>query len=94
MSLQSEIAKLTHVFNGEDYLTFEIAKLKNTGSFGHGYTAYVNKMVETPEPQTSLVEDAPKKSTRKPKKIAAYSGRQNNPGYGHGCQAKFLFISD
>ncbi|MFZ4523948.1 MAG: hypothetical protein ACOYNC_19765 [Bacteroidales bacterium] len=66
----SEIAKLSHVFNGEDYITFEVAKLKNTDSFGHGYTAYVNKMVETPEPQASLVEDAPKKSTRKPKRTA------------------------
>jgi len=64
----SEIAKLSHVFNGEDYITFEVAKLKNTDSFGHGYTAYVNKMVETPEHQASLVEDAPKKSTRKPKR--------------------------
>ena len=57
-----------HVFNGEDYITFEVAKLKNPDSFGHGYTAYVNKMVETPEPQASLVEDAPKKSTSKPKR--------------------------
>jgi hypothetical protein len=27
-------------------------------------------MVETPEPQASLVEDAPRKSTRKPKRTA------------------------
>ena len=66
----SEIAKLSHVFNGEDYITFEVAKLKNPDSFGHGYTAYVNKLVETPEPQASLVEDAPKKNTRKPKRTA------------------------
>ena len=66
----SEIAKLSHVFNGEDYITFEVAKLKTPDSFGHGYTAYVNKLVETPEPQASLVEDAPKKSTRKPKRTA------------------------
>lgn len=64
----SEIAKLTHVFNGEDYLTFEVAKLKNADSFGHGYTAYVNKLVETEQPQASLVQDAPKK-IRKPKKM-------------------------
>ena len=60
----SEIAKLSHVFNGEDYITFEVAKLKNTDSFGHGYTANVNKLVETPELQANLVEDTPKKSTR------------------------------
>ena len=64
----SEIAKLSHVFNGEDYITFEVAKLKNTDSFGHDYTAYVNKMVETPEAQTSQVQDAPQKKIRKPKK--------------------------
>jgi hypothetical protein len=28
-------------------------------------------LVETPEPQASLVEDAPKKNTRKPKRTAA-----------------------
>jgi hypothetical protein len=67
----SEIAKLTHVFNGEDYLTFEVAKLKNTDSFGHDYTAYVNKMVETPETQSSQVQDAPQKKLRKPKKSTA-----------------------
>jgi hypothetical protein len=67
----SEIAKLTHVFNGEEFITFEVAKLKNPDSFGHGYTAYVNKLVETQEPQASLVEDAPKKNNRKPKTAAA-----------------------
>ena len=65
----SEIAKLSHVFNGEDYLTFEVAKLKTPDSFGHGYTAYVNKMVETPENQPSLVEDAPAKKIRNTKKL-------------------------
>ncbi|MCK9424247.1 MAG: hypothetical protein M0Q38_16800 [Bacteroidales bacterium] len=67
----SEIAKLSHVFNGEEFITFEVAKLKTPDSLGHGYTAYVNKLVETPEPQASLVEDAPKKNTRKPKRTAA-----------------------
>ena len=61
---------LSHVFNGEDYITFDVAKLKTPDSFGHGYTAYVNKKVETPEPHASLVEDAPQKSTRKPKRTA------------------------
>ncbi len=65
----SEIVKLTHVFNGEDFLTFEIAKLKSPDSFGHDYTAYVNKMVETQDPQTSQVQDAPQKKIRKPKKL-------------------------
>jgi hypothetical protein len=60
----SEITKFTHVFDGEDYLTFEVAKLKNTDSFGHNYTAYVNKLVETPETQPSQVNE-PAKKTRK-----------------------------
>jgi hypothetical protein len=62
----SEITKFTHVFDGEDYLTFEVAKLKNTDSFGNSYTAYVNKMVETPQP-SQVHEAAPEKS-RKTKK--------------------------
>lgn len=65
----SEIAKLTHEYNGEDFLTFEVAKLKNADSFGHGYTAYVNKLVEIEQPQASLAEETPKKKVRKPKKV-------------------------
>ena len=66
----SDIVKLTHVFNGEDYLTFEVAKLKNADSFGHGYTAYVNKLVETDQTQAILVEDSPR-TTRKSKNTSA-----------------------
>jgi len=76
----SEIAKLSHVFNGEDYITFEVAKLKNTDSFGHGYTAYVNKLVETPEPKASLVEDAPKKAPANQKERQLQNRSFNFPG--------------
>ena len=62
----SEIAKFSHVFDGEDYLTFEVAKLKNTDCFGNSYTAYVNKMVETPQP--SQVQEAAPEKSRKTKK--------------------------
>ena len=66
----SEIAKLSHVFNGEDYLSFEVAKLKTPDNWGHSYTAYVNKLVETPDQQTGKVEDAHVKS-KKPRKTTA-----------------------
>ena len=81
----SEIVKLTHIFNGEDYLSFEVAKLKTPDSYGHGFTAYVNKMVETPEYQGS-VEDTQNKPTTKTKK----SKRSNEPK----CDANGKIIPD
>ena len=81
----SEIVKLTHIFNGEDYLSFEVAKLKTPDSYGHGFTAYVNKMVETPE-EAGRVEDSPKKTTKKTKK----SNRYNEPK----CDANGKIIPD
>ena len=46
----AELVKLAHEYKGEQYITFEVAKLQFPDSFGHEYTAYVNKMVETVEP--------------------------------------------
>ena len=65
----AELVKLSHQYNGEDYITFEVARLQNPDSFGHQYTAYVNKLVETREPATVQEPSAPKK-TRKATKPA------------------------
>ena len=81
----SEIVKLTHIFNGEDYLSFEVAKLKTPDPYGHGFTAYVNKMVETPE-EAGRVEESPKKTTKKTKK----SNQHNN----HKVDAKGKIVPD
>ena len=69
----ADILKLTHEYNGEEFLTFEVAKMKDADKFGNQYTAYVNKLVETalPNPSQANEPDPAVKKTRKPKKAAA-----------------------
>ena len=64
----SEILKLTHEYEGEDYLTFEVAKMKQADKFSNEYTAYVNKLIETPQLASSQVNDPAPKKTRKSRK--------------------------
>ena len=61
----ADLIKLAHTYNGEDYITFEVAKLQKPDSFGHQYTAYVNSLVETKEPEVTQKAVAPKKTRKK-----------------------------
>ncbi len=63
----SEIIKHTHSYNDEDYITFEIAALKNPDQFGNTHTAYVSKMVtvEDPKPETKPSKNGKKKASKK-----------------------------
>ena len=66
-----DILQHAHEYKGEQYLTFEVAKLQNPDSFGNEYTVYVNKLVETEEkpkataPKTATPEDKTRKKTSK-----------------------------
>ena len=60
----SDIAKFTHKYNDEDYISMEVAKLQNTDNFGHDYTVYVNRLEEE---QVSEPAPAPKKQFKKSK---------------------------
>jgi hypothetical protein len=57
----SEMMKFIHEYEGEDYITFEVAKMQNSDKFGRDYTVYctIREEVEYEKP-------APKK--RKTKK--------------------------
>ena len=66
-----DILKHAHEYKGEQFLTFEVAKLQNPDSFGNEYTVYVNKLVDTEEkpkataPKTAAPEDKTRKKTSK-----------------------------
>ena len=66
-----EILQHAHEYKGEQYLTFEVAKLQKPDSFGNEYTVYVNKLVETQEqpqktaPKTTAPAEKSPKSTKK-----------------------------
>jgi hypothetical protein len=66
----SLLAELAHKYEGEDYITFEVARLQNEDNFGHTHTAYVNKQVEAEEPST-VQEPKASKKVRKSKKTDA-----------------------
>ena len=68
-----DILEHAHEFKGEQFLTFEVAKLQKPDSYGNEYTVYVNKLVETEEkpaktaPKTATPKE---KAPRKPRKQA------------------------
>jgi hypothetical protein len=68
----SDLLALSHTYQDEEYITFEIARLQNPDNFGHTHTAYVKKQVEA---EVSTVEEPkPKSKTRKAKTAEIPSG--------------------
>ena len=57
-----EVLKFKHEWEGTEYLTFEVAKMKETDKFGRTHTAYVSVLEETEE---ETKEEKPKKKTSK-----------------------------
>lgn len=58
-----DLLKFQHEYNGEQYISFEVAKMQSRDKYGRTHTAYVTTSEE-------IQEEAPKK-VRKPKKAAA-----------------------
>ena len=57
----TELLKHTHVFEGDLYCTFEVAKLQEPDKFQRTHTIYCTTLEEVPEENT-------KKSSKKPAK--------------------------
>jgi hypothetical protein len=53
-----EALKFKHEFNGEEYLTFEVARLREPDKFDRTHTVYV-----------STLEDSPEKEEKEPAKV-------------------------
>ena len=53
-----EILKYKHEFEGNDYITLEVARMQQPDKFGRSHTAYVTTTEE-------IVEEKPKKKTSK-----------------------------
>ena len=71
----------SHEYKGEEYITFEVAKLKNTDPFGNDYTVYVNNLVETPDeqPKTQPKTDKAPKPAKSKKQAASTVDDGNIP---------------
>ena len=61
-----ELLKYQHEYNGEQYISFELARLQTPDKFDRTHTAYVSTMEDEPE-KTS----APKKKVRKAQRAEA-----------------------
>jgi len=64
----ADILKFAHKYEGEDYFSFEVARMQKPDKFGRQYTVYVNSLVEHQEEQSK--ETPTKKNTTK-RKITA-----------------------
>ena len=67
-----DLLKVTHEWNGVDYLTFELAKMQQKDEFGRTHTAYVSvkekdEVQEETEEQKKAAKNA-KKAAKKAKK--------------------------
>jgi hypothetical protein len=67
-----DILSHAHEYKGEQYLTFEVAKLQSEDRYENTHTVYVNKMVE----ETASQMKEPSKKIEKPEKKTAK--RQKN----------------
>ena len=80
-----DILEHAREFKGEQFLTFEVAKLQKPDSYGNEYTVYVNKLVETEEKpaKTAPKEATPKekapKKTRKQAHVNTKTGNDEIP---------------
>ncbi len=69
-----ELLKVTHKFEGVEYLTFELAKMQNTDDYGRTHTAYVSvrdAATEEETPSDKADKKAAKAATKKAEKKAA-----------------------
>ncbi len=55
-----ELVKYIHKYQGVDYLTMEIAKLKNEDQFCHTHTVYTATLEKVEEPEEEETQEAPK----------------------------------
>ena len=70
-----ELLKLTHEFQGVEYLTFELAKMQSTDDYGRTHTAYVS--VRENAEETEATPD--KKAEKAAKKAAKKSSKKEEP---------------
>ena len=80
-----DILEHAHEYKGEQFLTFEVARLQKPDSFGNGYTVYVNKLVETEDkpakaaPKTAAPKEKTRKKTREQPYINPETGDASFP---------------
>lgn len=65
-----ELLKVTHEFQGVEYLTFELAKMQNTDDYGRTHTAYVSVREDAEETEAAPDKKAGKAAGKASKKAS------------------------
>ena len=63
-----EFLKFAHQYNGKEYVTIEVAKMRKTDDFGRTHTAHVSKLEEVEEETPDA--ETPKAKTPKKRRNA------------------------
>jgi len=67
-----DLQKFAYEYDGIEYVTFEVAKMKTPDNFGRDYTVYVSQKEEAEEPQSkSKDKPAARKPIKKHDKVPA-----------------------
>ena len=56
-----DLQAIAYNYDGTDFVTFEVARMKTADNFGRSHSVYYSKMTE--------VADTPKKGAKKPRKL-------------------------
>ena len=62
-----EMMKFVHEYEGNEYLTFEVASMRNEDQFGRTHTVYTTTLEETQEKENIVIEAPKPKRTRRTK---------------------------
>jgi len=73
-----DLLKVTHEFNGVEYLTFELAKMQSKDEYGRTHTAYVSVREDAPE-EVTTDEKAEKAAQKAARKAAKKSAKTKEP---------------
>lgn len=74
-----ELKKVTHEFEGVEYLTFELAKMQNKDDYGRTHTAYVSVREAAIDPETEAEKAARKAAEKEAKKAAKKAAKKEEP---------------
>lgn len=65
-----DLLKVTHEFQGVEYLTFELAKMQSKDDYGRTHTAYVSIREDAAEEETAAEVQAEKAAAKAARKAA------------------------
>jgi hypothetical protein len=74
-----ELLKVTHEFQGVEYLTFEIAKMQSKDEFGRTHTCYVSVRENETEEEAAPDKEANKAAENAAKKAGKKAAKTEEP---------------